>query len=130
MQNHMHMIAHDGKCIYASREYVAQFQNARFQPSFAMFKIFAAVVIASTQPRPTHAAADQMEKLRLSGVDKLAARLGHGRILDSLALRQYPAELRVASDLSQGWGCLHFACAHMRSVDSLGGSLISARLLP
>jgi len=33
----------------------------------------------STQPRPAHAAVDQVEKLRLSGVDELAARLSHGR---------------------------------------------------
>ena len=68
MQNHVHVIAHHGKGVNASRENVTQFQNARFQPGFSMFKRFAAVMITSTQPRSAHAAVNQMEKLRLSWV--------------------------------------------------------------
>ena len=79
MQNDVNMVAHHRECVNACRENVTQFQYARLQPSFAMFKIFLAVVIASTQPRPAHAAIDKVEKLRLSWIDKLAARLGHVR---------------------------------------------------
>ena len=68
MQNDVDVVAHDGKCVNSSRENVTQFQNTRLQPRFAVFKIFAAVRIESTQPRSAHAAVDQVEKLRLSGV--------------------------------------------------------------
>ena len=56
MQNHMHVIAHDRKRVNSGRKNVTQFQNARSQPRFAVFKIFAGVVIAPAQPRAAHAA--------------------------------------------------------------------------
>ena len=69
VQNDMNVIAHDRKCVNPGRENVTQFQNTRRgQPRLAMFKIFVGVRIESTQPRPAHAAANQVEKLRLSGV--------------------------------------------------------------
>ena len=48
MQNHMDMIAHNRKRVNAGRKDIAQFQNPRFQPRLAMFKIFVAVRISST----------------------------------------------------------------------------------
>ncbi len=62
------MVVHYRKGVNAGRENVNQFQNARRQPGFAMFKLCVAVVIKSTQPRSAHAAVDQVETLRLSWV--------------------------------------------------------------
>ena len=60
----------------------------------------AEVFVQAAQPRSAHAAVDAVKGASLGRVDELAARLGHALSLDLPALRQYPAELRVASDLS------------------------------
>ena len=102
VQNHMHMAAHNRKCVNTGRKNVAQFQNARFQPHFTVFKLFFAVGIKSTQPRAAHAAVNQVKKLCLSGVDKLAAWLGHRRGVDWRAFCQHRIRRNFGSDLSEG----------------------------
>ena len=57
----------------------------------------------ATQPRSTHAAVDAMKRSGLSWVNKLAARLGHGRSLDVRALRENQIGSNVGPDLSEGW---------------------------
>ena len=81
-------------------ENVSQFKNAGFNPGFSVLKAFAEVFVQAAQPRSAHTAIHAVKGARLSWIDELAARLGHGRSLASPALRQYAAELRVASDLS------------------------------
>jgi len=100
VQNHMDVVAHDGKCVNSGRKNITQFQNARLQPRFAVFKIFLGVRIESTQPRAAHAAANQVEKPRLGWVDELAARLGHGLSLGMRNASQNTIALKLDSDLS------------------------------
>ena len=95
VQNQMHVIAHYRKCVDSGRKNITEFHNAPRQPRFAMFKIFAIVSIASTQPRPAHAAIDQVEKLRLSGIDKLAAGLSHAQSLADASQAQNQCALEV-----------------------------------
>ena len=70
-----------------------------------MFKVFAPVRIESAQPRTAHAAVDQVEKLRLGCIDKLAARLGHGLSLVMIKDCQNKNALKLTSDLSEGIKC-------------------------
>ena len=65
-----------------------------------MFEAFAEIFVQAAQPRSAHTAVHTVKGARLGRIDELAARLGHGRSLDLPGLREYPAELRVASDLS------------------------------
>ena len=53
-----------------------------------MLKTFAEVFVEAAQPRPAHTAVDAVKGSGLGGIDKLAARLGHGRRLDASALRR------------------------------------------
>ena len=101
MQNHVHMVAHHCEGVNSRRKNITQFQNACFQPSFTMFKIVAAVFITSTKPRSPHTAIDQVEKLRLGSIYKLAAWLGHGLTLDMLEFNQTKNALELRSDLSE-----------------------------
>ena len=100
MHYDVEMVAHDGPSVNAAGKNLAEFQNAVFNPRSSMFEAFAEVFVQAAQPRSAHAAVHTVKGARLSWIDKLAARLGHGRSLDLPALRQYPAKLRVAPDLS------------------------------
>ena len=74
-----------------------------------MFKRFAAVLIKSTQPRAPHAAVNQVGKLRLGSIDKLAAWLGHGLSLGMLEYDQHQTALKLDSDLSESIKCANTA---------------------
>ena len=100
MQNQEHMIAHDCPSVNTTGENLAEFQNAGFNTRLSVLKAFAEVFVQAAQPRSAHAAVDAVKCSGLCWIDELAARLGHERSLDLPALRQYPAELRVDSDLS------------------------------
>ena len=100
MYHYVEVVTHDCPGVNTARENIAQLQNAGFNPRSSMFEAFAEVFVQAAQPRSAHAAVHTVKGARLSWIDKLAARLGHGRSLDLPALRQYPAKLRVAPDLS------------------------------
>ena len=67
-----------------------------------MLEAYAKVFIQATQPRTAHTAVDAMECSGLSGIDELAARLGHGRSLGARALRENRIGRNLGSDLSEG----------------------------
>ena len=102
MHHDVEMIAHHCPGVNAAGKNLAEFQNAGFNPRLSVFKAFAEVFVQAAQPRSTHTAVDAVKCSGLCWIDELAARLCHARSLDLPALRQYPTELRVASDLSLG----------------------------
>ena len=79
------MIAHDRPGVNTTGENVVQLQNACLDPRLSMLEAFAEVFIQAAQPRTAHAAAHALKCARLGWIDKLTARLGHGRSVSELA---------------------------------------------
>ena len=75
----------------------------RFDPRFSVLETFAEIFIQTAQPRSTHAAVDAMKRSGLSGINKLAAGLGHRRSLGVRALLENQIRRNLGSDLSEGW---------------------------
>ena len=93
-----------------------------------MLEAFAKVFVQATQPRTAHTAVDAMECSGLSGVDELAAGLGHWRSLRARALRENRIGRNLGSDLSEGRVSLRALRAYpVAAVISCGNATQPAR---
>ena len=92
------VVTHDRPRVHAARKNIAQRKNASFNPRFSVLETFGEIFIQATQPRSTHAAVNAVQRSGLGWVNKLAARLGHGRSLDVRALLENQIGRNLRSD--------------------------------
>ena len=99
----MQVVAHDRPRVHAAGKNVSQLQNTGFNPHLSVLEAFAEIFIQAAQPRSAHAAVDAMKHSGLSGINKLAAGLGHRRSLDVRTLLENQIGCNLGSGLSDAW---------------------------
>ena len=97
------VVAHHHPRVHAAGKNISQLQNTGFNPHLSVLEAFAEIFIQAAQPRSAHAAVDAMKHSGLSGINKLAAGLGHRRSLDVRTLLENQIGCNLGSDLSDAW---------------------------